>query len=184
MRRRSTTDLSFALAALLAVTAGCQLLVDLDGLENMKCGPKEKPCGDRCVANDNITTGCNDPGCFPCAPTHAVAICSQTLHCSFDRTSCLPGWDHCDGPDNGCETDIVHNPLHCGDCNTVCPRPENGTAGCSEGKCVISGCIEGYEDCNHDPKDGCEHKIWTNEECLTCGLPCPEGTTCDQGVCI
>jgi hypothetical protein len=49
---------------------------------------------------------------------------------------------------------------------------------------VISGCIEGYEDCNHDPKDGCEHKIWTNEECLTCGLPCPEGTTCDQGVCI
>ena len=38
---------------------------------------------------------------------------------------------------------------------------------------------------NHDAGDGCERKIWTDQECLTCGLPCAEGLHCAQGgVCL
>ncbi len=169
----------------LAFAAGCQLFVDLDGLEDRHCGPDEKSCPNACVPNNDPTTGCNDPGCAPCAPRHAVGTCSPSNHCSFDRTTCIAPWDDCNGiPDDGCETDLAHSAIHCGDCNTVCVKPRNGFAGCSQGKCVIGGCIPGFDDCNGDPSDGCEHPIWTDAECLACKLPCQDGTHCAQGVCL
>jgi hypothetical protein len=175
----------WALAATLALAAGCQALVDLDSLENRQCGPNEKACSGKCVPNDNPNTGCNDPGCAPCAPPHAIATCGQSLHCEFDRDSCLGGWDDCDGiSENGCETDLAHSALHCGDCAVACERPDNGIAGCSNGTCVIGACNPGWEDCDHNPASGCEREIWTDQECLTCDLPCPSGTSCAQGVCL
>jgi hypothetical protein len=176
-----------AVAVALAIAAGgCQLVVDLDGLEDQHCPPGHKPCPTLgCVPNDNPGTGCNDPGCAPCAPPHAIATCGQNLHCFFNRDSCIPGWDDCDGrPDNGCETDLSHNRDHCGTCTKSCEKPTNGIAGCSNGECGIGGCNPMWEDCDHDPANGCEHPIWTDQECLGCGLPCPDGTSCDQGVCI
>ena len=188
MPRSSTAGLPLIVSAVaLALAAtGCQLLVDLDGLEDRHCSYGYKACpSGGCVLFDDPATGCNDPGCSPCAPMNAIGICSQSRHCSFDRNTCFPGWDDCDGiPSNGCETDLTHNSLNCGGCGNVCARPTNGIAGCSAGKCVIGGCNPGFEDCNGDPKDGCEHPIWTDQECLTCKLPCPEGTHCDQGMCL
>ena len=112
-----------------------RLLVDLDGLEDRHCGPNQKACpSGGCVPNDNPNTGCNDPGCAPCAPPHAIATCGQNVHCSFDRDSCIDGWDDCDGfSENGCETDMAHTAIHCGDCAVACEQPDNGIAGCSEG---------------------------------------------------
>jgi hypothetical protein len=173
-----------AVLALVVSVASCQLLVDLDGLEDQHCGPNKKACPNvGCVPNDNPATGCNDPTCVPCAPAHAIAICNQLLHCSFDRNSCLPGWAACDPFADGCETDLAHTSDHCGDCQTVCKDQTNATAGCSGGQCMISSCRAGWEDCDHKPTNGCEHPIWTDLECLTCNLPCAEGTHCNQGVC-
>jgi hypothetical protein len=186
--RKRSVVLSVA-SALIAVAAGCQLVVDLDGLEDGTCPPGYKSCGPSgpCVKNDNPTTGCNDPGCNPCAPMHALAICSQSLHCSFTRATCIGDWDDCNGrEDDGCETDLAHNPQHCGDCSNACPvTPYRGIAGCSERKCAIRGCDKRWADCDGLPGNGCEHELlWSDEECLTCGLPCPEGTHCDQGMCL
>ena len=51
----------------------------------------------------------------------------------------------------------------------------NGIAGCSNKQCVIGGCNPGWENCDDDPSNGCEHPIWTDQECMTCKLPCPDG---------
>jgi hypothetical protein len=174
------------LLALLLSAAGCQLLVDLDGLEDQHCGPDKKACpGVGCVNKRDPATGCNDPRCVPCAPRHAIAICSQADHCSFAPNSCIGDWADCDGiEDTGCETDLAHTPNHCGDCLNVCQKPMHGIAGCSNRKCVIGGCTPGWEDCDHLVENGCERQVWTDTDCLTCDMPCATGTHCDQGVCL
>jgi hypothetical protein len=162
-------------------TGGCQLIVNLDGLEDRSCPPGFKACVDSCVRNDDPTTGCNDPfNCNPCPAAHAVAICDSTLQCSFNRQSCSPGWDDCTS-ENGCETDLAHNRNHCGACNEVCAPLPNAVPACANGKCVVGSCVAGYEDCDPDPLNGCETKIWTDQACATCRSPCAEGTHCVQG---
>jgi len=175
---------SVALLAWSLMVAGCQAFVDLDGLEDQSCPPGEKACNNECVSERDIATGCGDPGCDPCAPMHADAICDNNNHCGFTRASCIAPWDDCNGfDDDGCETDTDHTPKHCGGCLQPCPDPMHGTAGCSEGKCVIGKCADGWEDCDGDPSNGCEHEIWTDLECVSCGIPCPDGTSCDRGIC-
>src|SRR5262245_46655837 len=114
-----------AIAAAVAVAfAGCQLVVDLDGLEDQHCPANQKACpGGGCVRYDDPETGCNDVGtCSPCAPPHAKASCDTQLHCSFVPTACIRGWDNCDGiTQNGCETDLAHTVKHCGMCFNLCP---------------------------------------------------------------
>ena len=173
-------------ALALAFAAGaCQLVVDLDGLEDQHCPPGHKPCPNLgCVPNDNPATGCNDPGCAPCAPPHATATCGQNLSCYFTRADCIPGWDDCDhDPSTGCETDLMHDRDHCNDCLTPCAKPEHGIAGCSKGKCEVGGCDPGWGDCDHSFDNGCERPIWTDDQCL-CNYPCAPGTSCAQGLCI
>ncbi len=186
MRPGLKISVAIAAALLLVLAAGCQLFVDLDGLKDQHCGPDEKACpGIGCVKKDSTATGCTDAMCHPCAAQHAIAMCDENLRCSFVPASCIRGWDDCD-PDtaNGCETDLTHNRMHCGFCRHECDNPINGTAGCSEGECVIGSCNKGWEDCDGLLENGCEHQIWTDLECLACGLPCPEGTHCAQGECL
>jgi len=180
------------LVALVAgvAAAGCQLLVDLDGLEDRHCGPDEKFCPGGCVPKNDPTLGCALLQCSPCAPMHATAKCGLNGECAPDR--CLGTWRNCNmDPRDGCETDVAHDPRNCGECNNMCDRPINGVAGCSDKVCVIGGCNPGWENCddkddNADPADdnGCEHPIWTDQECFACGLPCADGTHCEQGVCL
>jgi hypothetical protein len=163
---------------------GCQAVVDLDGLENRHCGPDEKACPDQCVPKNNPATGCALLQCAPCAPPHAKAKCGLNGECAPD--GCLGTWRDCNqDPRDGCETDVAHDPKHCGDCNAEpCARPMNGIAGCTNKQCVIGGCNPGWENCDGDLTNGCERAIWTDQECMTCDLPCPTGTSCAQGVCI
>jgi hypothetical protein len=171
-----------AVLACAVATAGCQLFVDLEGLEDRSCPPGHKACNDQCVSERDIATGCGDPGCDPCGPAHANAACDKNNHCSF--TTCIAPWDACDTfEDNGCETDLDHTPMHCGACHHECPEPLHGKAGCSGGACIIGECTDGWEDCDLDPSNGCEHPIWTDLECVSCGVPCPEGSSCDEGIC-
>jgi hypothetical protein len=170
-------------AVSLALTAGCQLFVDLDGLEDMHCGPNEKACPNGCVPRNDPNTGCGLAQCAPCAPPHAKAACGTNYQCILD--GCVADWKDCDHIyENGCEIDVAHDAYNCGSCDMKCPKPDNGIAGCSDKQCTIGGCNPGFEDCNQQYDDGCEHQIWTDQECLTCGLPCPDGTHCAQGVCM
>jgi hypothetical protein len=185
--RRPEMSLLAATVAL-ALAAGCQLVVDLDGLEDKHCGPDEKYCPQGCVTRGSPAYNCASLSCAPCVLPHAKTTCGDNGQCIFD--GCVDGWEDCnhDHSDrdhsDGCEVDLAHNSDNCGSCFNVCPRPENGFAGCSEKKCVIGECIPGYEDCDHKSGNGCEEKIWTDQQCLTCKLPCAEGTSCHQGACF
>jgi len=173
----------WTVAAALLVAGGCQLFVDLDGLEDMHCGPQEKACPSGCVPRNDPFTGCNGDTCAPCAPPNAKAACNNGA-CVIAANGCVDNWKDCNQLyEDGCETDIGHNAYNCGGCGLKCDRPPNGIAGCSAGACTIGGCNPGYEDCNGKYMDGCEEKIWTDAACLYCGVPCPDGTHCAQGVC-
>ena len=109
-------------------------------------------------------------------------MCGNNGDCIID--GCVDPWKDCNGKySDGCETDLAHDPDSCGACFNKCPKPAFGIAGCSGKQCTIGGCNPGREDCDHQYDTGCEHEIWTDQECMACGLPCPEGTSCNQGVC-
>jgi hypothetical protein len=181
--RRQTRLTRAAAAAALAIAAGCQVLIDVDGLEDRHCGPNQKSCPNGCVPKDDPSTGCALLQCAPCAPPHGKATCGPNGQCVLD--GCADGWRDCNQSySDGCETDLAHDPYNCMSCFNVCPTPMNGIAGCSDQVCAIGGCNPGWGDCDGDPKTGCEHPIWTDEECATCKLPCPAGQTCDRGICV
>jgi len=178
LRPAAATVVAFLFAA------GCELFTDLDKLESRQCPEGQKACGNTCERKDNPNVGCSRDSCAPCALPHAQASCNNGL-CFIEVGACLGDWEDCDGNvSNGCETDLAHDPMNCNRCFRECAKPSNGIAGCSMRECTIGGCNPGWEDCDEKPATGCEHPIWTDQECLTCKLPCAEGTHCMQGVCM
>ena len=173
----------FALAAGLGLALGvaCELVVGLDELSDRKCGFDEKRCDDDCVPRSNAATGCSALQCAPCVLPHATARCDGNGACAV--STCNQGYEDCDDREPGCETDLAHDPNHCGGCNNPPCRTENGTPGCSAGVCATGGCDPGWLDCNHWTFDGCETDIRTTSDCGACEIACPSGTACVAGQC-
>lgn len=119
--------------------------VDLSS-DPMNCG-----CvGVRCPTNPHGTEACRDGICVP--------VCARLWgNCNNDAT-------------DGCEYPVTE-PGNCGACGAVCNLP-HASAGCSDGTCVVTGCVDGYVDCNHSPEDGCETDITDVENCGACGNRC------------
>ncbi|MCX7944343.1 MAG: hypothetical protein N2746_07545, partial [Deltaproteobacteria bacterium] len=84
-------------------------------------------------------------------------ICGENAKCVNNECRCNSGFENCDGKwDNGCEGDILNNPLFCGGCNSNC-RPLNVTkALCINGECGYSSCNIMYEDKDLQKNNGCE----------------------------
>lgn len=119
-----------------------------------------------------------------CSLPHATATCGNGL-CAIAK--CDEGWGDCNGiAKDGCEQDLLSNLSHCGACNAGC-APDNAVASCSAGKCTITSCAPGYQDCNKDVKDGCEIDTLTNVgNCGACSTACSavHGTpSCSGGAC-
>jgi hypothetical protein len=164
---------------------GCKLLDcqegfgNCDGVDNNGC---EKTlatsvshcgaCGHGCSGNNGI------PQCLNgyCAPI------------------CDPGWADCEqplapDPDDGCETNAVTDPFHCGGCGRACGGANVLSLECSGGACT-SSCVLGWGNCNPlDPggsfgDDGCETAVTADHSnCGGCGNTCPNGFTCANGRC-
>jgi hypothetical protein len=112
---------------------------------------------------------------------HASAHCELGV-CQI--AACNGDYEDCDHEQAGCETDLAHDPKHCGACDAPECKTTNGIAGCSARKCATGGCSDGWDDCNKDPLDGCERPIGTDTDCAGCDLPCAAGLSCAQRMCI
>lgn len=96
------------------------------GACTFKCKPKYHKCTDKCAA-DTDPTSCG-PTCKPCPiPPNAVATCQKDA-CAF---ACLLGFGNCNTlAADGCESNLMTDPLNCG----ICGRSCNGGA-CVNGAC-------------------------------------------------
>jgi hypothetical protein len=140
--------------------------------------------GDGCETNTDTSLGnCGVCG-LVCDIAGANELCSDGI-CTF--IGCEEGRDGCiDGPENGCETDLVTDSDHCGDCGTSCDLDFTLT-GCSDGGCEVLGCAEGYEDCEVGV-DGCDTNVITDpNNCGDCDVVCEADnatTACNVGGCF
>jgi hypothetical protein len=167
----------------LVLSADCETLVNLDGLDNQQCPAKQKPCPSlkRCVSIFEPDTGCGLSYCGPCALAHATARCTESGECA--KGGCIPPYEDCDDLVPGCETDLAHDPNNCNGCGITC-ETKNGYPGCSEGNCKTGGCKVGFDDCDGDVKNGCEtNTLLSDTDCGGCRRPCPSGMACDHGRC-
>ena len=170
-------------AALLLGLGSCVVVVDAPQLTE-GCDDASKPCGDRCVSLRNPKTGCGSDDCTPCNLQNATARCNADGDCV--KATCAGNWEDCDDDGtNGCETDLAHNPLHCGECDNECPELPHAEPGCEAGRCSIDRCEDGWGDCDRDLENGCEVDVARDQEhCGGCFEACPSEQVCEDGSCV
>ena len=140
-----------------------------------------------CTPDSGVCAPCVDPD----SDGYGIGAECRGSDCNQSNPSAYDGAPElCDGVDNDCdlEMDEDYNLLtdvrHCGGCGVVCDI-ENAAADCVDGVCEIGACLEGFDDCNEDPEDGCETDLASAELCGACGpldgLPGETCGTCGSG---
>jgi len=178
----------FAVVLALASASACQLFVDVNGLSNGQCPAGQKLCDGQCQSESDPKYGCNNPSsCVPCVFINEYGMCDKTTsECVPAPAGCIGDYRLCStDPRAGCTIDVSHDPNNCGMCGHVCPAPDGGTAGCSQGFCAVGSCPVPYEDCDHSFENGCETNLSIDDgNCGGCGRACQAGQRCSLGVCL
>lgn len=155
----------------------------------------EGRCMMNCRGQDSLDCdGVPDNGCETKLPNNDhCGVCG--LECPADRPCINRGlidWG-C-----GCKTGEIYCPTayppcldprydddNCGACNNRCPPegdgselPPNTYAGCWDGECGAIKCRGETDDCDVDPRNGCETILLTDENCGACGKRCEGGAKC------
>jgi hypothetical protein len=119
----------------------------------------------------------------PCALAGSVSDCGGGVCLA---TACASGFDECDGdPRDGCES--LSSASSCGTCGNRCDAtgPNAMAASCSSGTCTLV-CTGAFDDCDHDPSNGCETPVDVLSNCGVCGAACSidhATATCATGTC-
>ncbi|MEZ4294892.1 MAG: fibrinogen-like YCDxxxxGGGW domain-containing protein [Polyangiaceae bacterium] len=134
-----------------------------------------------CEAPLNTLQNCGGCG-KACAIQNATATC-QTGICKLG--TCDAEYDNCDAvPYNGCESHLLTDVSHCGNCATACTNA-HGTTSCNAGLCDPV-CVGLWDSCDNNVKNGCETALNTVSNCGACGAKClfANGSgVCPTGVC-
>ncbi|MEZ4392788.1 MAG: hypothetical protein R3A48_16995 [Polyangiales bacterium] len=121
----------------------------------------------------------------PTAPPGRVAVCIDRA-CTTVTANCATGRAECGGASSSdCETDIT-TVRDCGRCGNACAIP-NATNTCENGRCHLSSCAAGFENCDGDAANGCEVDVRTSAaNCGGCRRACAlpnANARCDAGAC-
>ncbi|MGE0789553.1 MAG: hypothetical protein AB7S26_28020 [Sandaracinaceae bacterium] len=110
----------------------------------------------------------------------------------IDGGSCPVINERCNGADDDCDGridedfDLTNDPVNCGSCLNACLRP-HATVACVDSMCTVTGCAEGFGDCNDTTADGCESALDTPAHCGQCDNVCSlpnSDVSCDAGACV
>lgn len=129
----------------------------------------------RCPGRRCTSTICEAP-----RPDGAIDLDAGSSECTADRVDCNAN------PADGCEADLANDPLNCGRCAGLCPRPNHATPGCAARVCGIGDCEGGYDDCDLEVANGCEQSLDTMDHCGACDTPCAPANgvgRCNGGLC-
>ena len=167
---------SLANASVTCSTGTCAIDTCNTGFANCD-GDASNGCETGTNSNSNCG-GCN----VTCAQANATTTCGSG---TCQRVSCNAGYGDCDGnPSNGCETQL-NSLTHCGACGNTCSLA-NGTQTCDTGVCTLTGCNQGYGNCDFVASNGCETPLNTTQNCNACGSLCDytnAAETCAAGNC-
>ena len=143
------------------------------------CATGQTCCTGSCVDTRTSATACGSCT-HVCSTVHATPTCAAGACVE----QCAAGFGDCDtNRDNGCETNIVGNPSHCGACGVTCSLA-HASATCASDRCAVVMCSAGYQDCDHNALTGCEAALTTDVlNCGACGNACLAGQSCNAGVC-
>ena len=174
------------------------------GCENQQCdsfkcnrfylncdGEIENGCEVMAVSDDN----CGGCGIQCEAGTRCLLDPDSVPRCMCDpgTSLCVTGRNQSVGFDLGYCADFGNDDENCGGCGVECqvgtpwylPFP-GGREYCIGGSCQLR-CVEGYDDCNHSPTDGCETNTLSDpRNCGGCGIECDlaAGQACAGGRCM
>ena len=147
----------------------------------------EPTCDDGVINGTETGRDCGGGLCDGCgtgSPCNSATDCRSGVCAGEQGTkkcevSCVEGTAECDGEtDVECETNVLTDPLRCGDCETVCELA-HAEQSCVSGACQIGACVAPYDNCNNEVEDGCETNLTTSEtDCGACGSECSD----DNGV--
>ena len=187
-------DLVRPVLLLAALGAGCapsptqSAPPDLRTSEAADCVSFPERCGG-CRADEHCATDPDLPRCdvvkrvcVACLPDNdncpAGQVCQGTSGTWSCVSTCTTNSD-CQKVGGGSSccgricVNLAGDILHCGACGAVCPTVANGAPACVEGRCVVGACNAGFDDCDHQPVNGCEAIISDDPlNCSACGKQC------------
>jgi hypothetical protein len=156
-------------------TMGCEMgFYDCDGQVGNGC------------ETDGRSDVKNCGGCYNFCPQQGQN--AQMIGCVDAKcvaTQCDMGFGDCNMDANdGCESQLDSDPDNCGKCGNEC-APPHMIATCTNSKCQIQGCEDGWTDCDGNQKNGCEANLNHDKmNCGMCGMACPmDHPFCGMGMC-
>jgi hypothetical protein len=122
-------------------------------------------------------------GCGTGSPCNEAIDCKSGV-CNGEpgakkcEVSCVEGTAECDGvtttASDECETNVLTDATHCGDCETACDLA-HAEQRCVSGRCQIAACVSPYDDCDNDVETGCETNLRNDAlHCGGCGNECSD----------
>ena len=142
-------------------------------------------CMGACANTQNDVKNCG--GCRKACPAlNAIPQCANGM-CGI--AGCANGFADCNNqPNDGCETNVGGDVVHCGGCNRMCALP-NSNPLCINGMCLNGGCKPGFRDCDGMAANGCEVNVQQDaRNCGVCGQNCAQlphaSAGCSNGACV